>query len=279
MSNPHQSRDRRGRFAPGSGRSPGHRSPTPHPAVMLPQNTAPEHDQRPEEQLRDYRETLDRVNAHAALLIEAATTQPGKPPKPHPSPGNDPHLRDASEWRRMPPEERAHRIAEDAHREQYDKSGVAYIHHPRGVVTCLHALPEYHHLSDAQQQDATVAAYLHDVLEDSTWTAHDLRASGVSESAVRAVEALTAISGEPRDTYYARIQAAGPIAVAVKVADLMHNTLPARRAGLPGSPSNPTPDPTRDTYTRLGRKYAKAFQVLAGRVPDHLQQFTSNRGR
>jgi|AACY02.2.fsa_nt_gi hypothetical protein len=58
-----------------------------------------------------------------------------------------------------------------------------------------------------------------------------------------------------------------------KLADLTHNTFPARRAELPGSPSSPVEKTRDDAYSRLGRKYVKAFQVFGAQPPKHLQRF------
>jgi hypothetical protein len=175
--------------------------------------------------------------------------------------------------RSLPPVDRAFYFSKDAHRGQVDKLGVPYFLHPQGVADCLEHLPEYQALSDIEKNDAKVAAYLHDVLEDTEYTRRDLITLGFSRSAIAAIEAVTAPKGMPKDEYYERVKAAGPVAVAVKLADLSHNNLQARRAQLPGAPGKPVPAGGEDQFTRLGKKYAKAYKALGSNVPEHLKPF------
>ena len=129
----------------------------------------------------------------------------------------------------------ARRIAERAHGLQVDKAGHPYIDHPRRVAERL--------ARDDAPIAAIVAGWLHDVLEDTTLTAADLRASGIPEDAIAAVEAVTKLSGESVEDYASRI-ASTPLAPEVKYADLADNTDPARVEQLD--------DATRE---RLAAKY------------------------
>lgn len=94
------------------------------------------------------------------------------------------------------------------------------------------------------------AGVLHDVIEDTDWTAADLRAAGVPEDVVDAVVAVTRRSGE---TYMALIRrAAGhPMGRLVKLADNRHNSDEDRLALLPAEQAE-----------RLRKRYARAREVL-----------------
>jgi hypothetical protein len=168
---------------------------------------------------------------------------------------------------------KARHMATDLHAGQTDQTGHPYIEHPAAVVARLEQRSEYQELNRDDQQLARIAAWLHDTVEDTALTVEDLTRAGFSTQVQQIVAALTSHPGEDRDTYYARVVSAGPIAVAVKLADLDHNSDPQRRLALPGSPINPVTDMLDDRYTRLGRKYAKAYAALNSSVPAHLQAF------
>lgn len=137
----------------------------------------------------------------------------------------------------------AQRIAAQAHQGQLDKSGVPYLSHPARVAAWLHA---------RGQVDAIVAAgWLHDVLEDTSWTAAQLSAAGMPARTLQIVQAMTRMPGQHPEDYYAGLVAAGPEAVAVKLADIDDNTDPARTVLLDGA-----------TRERLAKKYAKARLLL-----------------
>lgn len=136
--------------------------------------------------------------------------------------------------------EKAWRIAQRAHLGQTDKAGVPYINHPERVAE---------RFEDPWHQ---ATALLHDVLEDTDVTAADLRDEGIPETVIMAVEALTQRPGEDRLGYYRRINAAGPMALAVKHADIDDNADWSRLRLL---------DPA--TRERLTAKYAKARKYLA----------------
>lgn len=102
-------------------------------------------------------------------------------------------------------------LAYDAHRGQRDKSGLPYICHPlhvaEGMVT----------------EETTVAALLHDVVEDTAWTFEGLLAEGFP---VSVIEALRLLTHDPETDYldYVRRLKRNPIARAVKLGDLAHNS-------------------------------------------------------
>ena len=99
-----------------------------------------------------------------------------------------------------------------------DGSNELYVTHVLDVAQALGP--------DATQIELTTAV-LHDVLEDTEWTADDLAESGVDETVLQAVETLTRRSEEKDESFVARICAApghvGVIAQRVKLADLTVN--------------------------------------------------------
>lgn len=102
-------------------------------------------------------------------------------------------------------------IAYEAHRHQYDKSGMPYIFHPM-------------HLAEAMTDELTAAAaLLHDVLEDTMITADDLAKEGIPKEVLAALRLLTRKDGEDYFDYVRKLQS-NPIARAVKIADLKHNS-------------------------------------------------------
>jgi (p)ppGpp synthase/HD superfamily hydrolase len=101
-------------------------------------------------------------------------------------------------------------IAIKAHHGQLDKANEPYITHPEFVA------------SQVTGDEAKAVAWLHDVVEDTSVTFDDLRAAGLSESVIEAVNAITKRDNEDYETYLARV-AANPLAKAVKLADLTHN--------------------------------------------------------
>ncbi len=107
----------------------------------------------------------------------------------------------------------AERIAIVAHTGQFRRDGVTpYIEHPRLIAKKLSGEP-----------DETIAvAWLHDVLEDTDFPVETMRQAGVSEPVLDAVRLLT----RPEDKSYTKYMKAirtHPVALKVKVADMLHN--------------------------------------------------------
>ena len=102
-------------------------------------------------------------------------------------------------------------IAEDAHKGQVDKAGVAYIHHPLYVASLV------------EGELAKTIALLHNVVEDSAWTLEDLRMEGLPEKVVQAVGILTKNRDESYEEYLMHVKQ-NPLARQVKLADLQHNS-------------------------------------------------------
>ena len=99
----------------------------------------------------------------------------------------------------------------EAHRDQIDKSGMPYVFHP------------FHLAEQMTDEKTTVVALLHDVIEDTEYTIDDLKNMGFSEDILSAIALMTHDDSVPYMEYVAQIKA-DPIAKAVKLADLRHNS-------------------------------------------------------
>ncbi|CAM5264086.1 HD domain-containing protein [Streptomyces badius] len=138
-------------------------------------------------------------------------------------------------------------LASAAHAGQVDKIGVPYIEHVRAVAAGL--APFGDHL--------VMAGLLHDVIEDTDWTADGLRNAGVPDHVVALVEAVTNERGVPYEEKVARITGRGRDAVLLKVADNAHNSRPDRAVKL-----------LEEQRTRLAAKYRAARDILWPAVED-----------
>ena len=98
-----------------------------------------------------------------------------------------------------------------AHKDQMDKSGMPYVFHP------------FHLAEQMQDEDTTIVALLHDVVEDTDYTLSDLKDMGFPESVLEAIRMMTHDSSVPYLDYVAQIRK-NPIARTVKLADLRHNS-------------------------------------------------------
>ncbi|MFJ5535450.1 HD domain-containing protein [Streptomyces sp. NPDC093261] len=131
-------------------------------------------------------------------------------------------------------------FAAEAHAGQVDKIGVPYIEHVRAVAAGLAPFgPEL-----------VMAGLLHDVIEDTDWTAGRLRAVGIPAHVVSVVEAVTNQPGVPYGEKIERITG-NRDATLVKIADNAHNSHPDRTAQLP-----------TEKRDRLAAKYREARDVL-----------------
>lgn len=106
---------------------------------------------------------------------------------------------------------RAMRLCYEAHAGQFDKSGIPYVFHP------------IHLAEQMTDENTVVVALLHDVVEDTAYTLEDLKAMGYSEPVLAAIDLMTHEEGVPYMDYVAKISR-NPIARAVKLADLRHNS-------------------------------------------------------
>ena len=102
-------------------------------------------------------------------------------------------------------------IATEAHNGQFDKAGVDYKEHPIYVA------------SQVDTEEEKAAALLHDVIEDSPFTAEELLLAGLPETVVAAVQILSKKKGQDYQTYLENVKS-NPLARVVKLADLKHNS-------------------------------------------------------
>ncbi|MFE4305424.1 HD domain-containing protein [Streptomyces sp. NPDC056891] len=140
-------------------------------------------------------------------------------------------------------------LAGRAHAGQTDKTGVPYVEHVRAVAAGLEPLGP--HLA--------MAGLLHDVIEDTAWTAERLRAAGIPDRVVAVVEAVTNTPGTAYEEKIRRITE-DPDATLVKIADNAHNSRSDRAAALPP-----------EQRERLAAKYRAARETLwAAAAPEHI---------
>lgn len=105
----------------------------------------------------------------------------------------------------------AMKVCFDAHKEQTDKAGIPYVFHP------------IHLAEQMDDEDTTAVALLHDVIEDSPWTIDELGKMGFNDTVLKAIEWLTHDESIPYMEYVKKIKE-NPVARAVKLADLRHNS-------------------------------------------------------
>ena len=144
----------------------------------------------------------------------------------------------------------AKRLAIGAHEGQTDKAGAPYWTHPERVARRVREL-----YPDAPDE-AVAVAWLHDVIEDTPWTARGLLDGRFPSQVVAAVVALTRTADVTKDDYYAGIRRAGGLALMVKHADITDNLDEERLAVLPP-----------ETAARLRSKYAKSLDALGLPAP------------
>jgi len=112
-------------------------------------------------------------------------------------------------------------MAYSAHHKQLDKAGIPYIFHP------------FHIAQQMTDETAICVALLHDVLEDSSITVKDLEKQGIAVEVIAALRLLKHEESVPYIDYIQRIKDSGnTIAIAVKLADLRHNSDVGRLAEI-----------------------------------------------
>jgi (p)ppGpp synthase/HD superfamily hydrolase len=128
-------------------------------------------------------------------------------------------------------------IAAEAHAGQKQKNGQPYILHPLRVMARVHS------------EDEKIVAVLHDVIEDTPWTAEQLQQRGFPPHILKALDCVTKRDGEAYQDFITR-SGSDPIAIAVKLADLEDN-MDVRRL----------PQITTKDHERLD-KYLTAYKRL-----------------
>lgn len=106
---------------------------------------------------------------------------------------------------------KALKLCFEAHKNQLDKNGLPYVFHP------------FHLAEQMQTEETTVVALLHDVMEDTDLSADDLAKMGFDGEILKALILLTHKDAMDYMDYVAKIKT-NPIAKAVKLADLHHNS-------------------------------------------------------
>ena len=106
---------------------------------------------------------------------------------------------------------KAMKLCFQTHKDQTDKSGIPYVFHP------------IHLAEQMKDEDTTVVALLHVVVEDTAYTPEDLAAMGFNDRVIAAIRLMTHDENIPYMEYIAKIKE-NPIAKAVKLADLAHNS-------------------------------------------------------
>ena len=106
--------------------------------------------------------------------------------------------------------EKSLEIALKAYQGQKDKAGKTYILHPLRIMAKM------------QTEEEMATALLHDVIEDSDYSAEELLALGIPNNVVIAVQLLTKQAGDNYQEFIERILA-NPLAAKIKKADIEDN--------------------------------------------------------
>lgn len=134
---------------------------------------------------------------------------------------------------------KALKLSFEAHQNQVDKSGMPYVFHP------------FHLAEQMEDENTTIVALLHDVVEDTDIGFDDLYKMGFSQTVIEALKLLTHDDNEPYEDYINRIKK-NEIAKAVKLADLRHNSDLTRL------------DNVDEKALKRAEKYKKSINTLLG---------------
>ena len=132
-------------------------------------------------------------------------------------------------------------LATFAHRHQLDKAGLKYINHPIRVMESVK--------QQGVMPYVQMAAVLHDVIEDTPFTAEILLALGVPEATVEIVTLVSKVPGQSNEDYYRAIRLNDGARI-VKLSDMEDNSQQWRLSYLPVE----TQDRLRNKYDK-GRKF------------------------
>ena len=132
---------------------------------------------------------------------------------------------------------KALKLCFEAHKEQVDKSGLPYVFHP------------FHLAEQMPDEVTTITALLHDVVEDTDYTMAELLAMGFPTQSLEAVRLMTHDKAVPYLEYVTKLRE-NPVAAAVKLADLQHNSDLSRLDAV-------TPEDRRRAL-----KYRMAMEIL-----------------
>lgn len=132
---------------------------------------------------------------------------------------------------------KAMRLCYEAHNGQFDRDGIPYSFHP------------LHLAEQMDDENATVVALLHDVVEDTNYTLEDLKDMGFNKEVLTAIALLTHDKAVSYEEYVLKLKS-NPIARKVKLADLRHNSDLTRLRKV-----------TKKDLKR-NEKYKRAIQIL-----------------
>lgn len=132
---------------------------------------------------------------------------------------------------------KALKLCFEAHKNQVDKTGLPYVFHP------------FHLAEQMKDEYSTVCALLHDVVEDTEYTFEDLINMGFPNEVIEALKLLTHADDVPYMDYVNALSV-NPIAKAVKIADLTHNSDTSRL------------DVVDEWALKREEKYKKALEFL-----------------
>lgn len=138
-----------------------------------------------------------------------------------------------------PMTKKALKLSFDAHKKQVDKSGMPYVYHP------------FHLAEQMNDEDTTIVALLHDVVEDTDIGFNELIGMGFSNKIIEALKLLTHDDSVPYKQYIDMIKS-NDIAKAAKLADLRHNSDLSRL------------DIVDEKTLKRSEKYKKSIETLLG---------------
>ena len=104
-------------------------------------------------------------------------------------------------------------IATNAHAGQFDKGNNPYILHPLKVM----------HYLRTDDEELMCGALGHDLFEDTSVTAQDLRNEGISERVIEMMLGVTKMPGESFEEYKKKVMMSVD-RIRIKMADLRHNS-------------------------------------------------------
>lgn len=125
----------------------------------------------------------------------------------------------------------------EKHKNQFDKANVPYVFHP------------WHVAEQMDDEDSTIVALLHDVLEDTDTTIEELQTYGFNENIIEALILLNHNENIPYFEYIENIST-NKLATKVKLKDLKHNSDLTRLEKI-----------TNEDLTRY-KKYNKSIEIL-----------------
>ena len=132
---------------------------------------------------------------------------------------------------------KALKLCFEAHKNQVDKSGIPYVFHP------------FHLAEHMETEETVVVALLHDLVEDTDYTIAHLKEMGFPKTITEAIALMTHSADVEYMDYVAKIKT-NPIAKAVKLADLRHNSDITRL------------DEVTEKDLKRVEKYAAAIKIL-----------------